>query len=223
MRSLISRRCGFPWAFSSRDSLLVEIIRSSATSVSSFPESSRSCFSALAMWRRGPSGPVTATRLSTFASPARKRACLPSWESHSAKVLSPAPHRRHTARDTRSGCLSRHRRTSAGRGAERGRRTYRGMAGHRLQFGKLHSGNPNNRACTTDFQSGHLMAVRVHIPPDVVPVAGRKVRAAGQRPGRSHPAGACPVVTEAARARAPPPRLRRYDSGQRAGRRSRSA
>jgi hypothetical protein len=55
----MSRGCGLPWAFSSRESLLVEIIRSSATSVRFFPDCSRSCRRAAAMLRRGPSGPVT--------------------------------------------------------------------------------------------------------------------------------------------------------------------
>src|SRR5215831_15123867 len=60
MRSLMSRRCGLPWAFSRRDSLLVEIIwsRSSATSLSDLRDLVLSFFNAAVMARRGPSRPV---------------------------------------------------------------------------------------------------------------------------------------------------------------------
>src|SRR5215831_3954747 len=89
MRSLISRGSGLPWAFSSRDSLLVEIISSSATSFRFFPESSRSRFRAAAMPRRGPSGPVTlskvgslprrlAVRSRRLGGPRRRRTAPPS-------------------------------------------------------------------------------------------------------------------------------------------------
>src|SRR5580692_3446500 len=82
----MSRGSGVPWAFSSRDSLLVDIIRSPATSLRDLPPSSRSFLSASPMPRRGPSGPVTlatAGRPRERAAPAGPRL---AWDSHPATV-----------------------------------------------------------------------------------------------------------------------------------------
>jgi hypothetical protein len=77
---------------------------------------------------------------------------------------------------------------------------YRGTVGHGRQFGNHHGGNPKHIACTTDFQSGRPMAVRVHVPP----VAVRKVCAVGDVTGRRHRAAGGSAGAAAARARSPP-------------------
>jgi hypothetical protein len=71
-----SRRCGVPCAFSRRDSLLVEIIWSLATSLRDLPDLDLNSLSAAAMARLGPSGPVTLEPV-TLAPPSVTKAGRP--------------------------------------------------------------------------------------------------------------------------------------------------
>jgi hypothetical protein len=80
---------------------------------------------------------------------------------------------------------------------------YRSTVGHGRQFGNHHCGNPKSIGCTTDFQSGHPMAVREHVHPDAPSVARTQIRAVGHAAGRSQWAAGS-AGAEAARARSPP-------------------
>src|ERR1700722_14017796 len=90
----MSRGSGIPWAFSSRDSLLEDIIRSRATSFRSLPRSSLSFLIASAMPRRGLSGPVTLATIGRLRECAGLSDSRLVWDSHLATVhpTLPVPH-----------------------------------------------------------------------------------------------------------------------------------
>src|SRR5215471_11940622 len=206
MRSLMSRGSGLACAFSSRDSLLVEISRSAATSFRFFPEPSRSCFSAAAMPRRGPSGPVTLFKADSprRGLPGRRNVAawlFPFWESHDANVLPiETCCTRHSGAGT-TACLRAANQPQPARWAE-ARITARPYMINSLKI--LHSGNPKTVSCTTDFSKRDLMATSGHVPPDVPHVVARGIYAIAQGAGRSHLVAARLVVPEAPKARAPP-------------------
>src|ERR1700722_3469381 len=82
----MSRGSGIPWAFSSRDSLLEDIMRSRATSFRSLPRSSLSFLIASAMPGRGLGGPVTLATVGRLRECAGLSDSRSVWDSHLATV-----------------------------------------------------------------------------------------------------------------------------------------